>query len=91
MVCEAEQDFVWWLFFPATLAGFSHSRQCPQNGTGTTSGISLSFQVTVLMCMYEYYIGTVNRFCTFEGVWEAVNTDSCTRDVISSLNNTVRL
>ncbi len=39
MVCEAEQDSVWWLFFPVTLAGFSHSRQCPQNGTGTTSGI----------------------------------------------------
>ena len=35
-------------------------------------------------------IGTANRFCTFEGVWEAVNTDNCTREVISALNNTVR-
>ncbi|XP_064387576.1 adhesion G protein-coupled receptor L3-like isoform X2 [Halichondria panicea] len=43
MVCEAEQDSVWWLFFPVTVAGFSYSRQCPQNGTGTTSGTATRF------------------------------------------------
>ncbi len=42
-------------------------------------------------CACMNIIGTVNRFCTFEGVWGAVITDNCTRDVISSLNNTVRL
>ena len=37
------------------------------------------------------YIGNATRFCTLEGVWEAVNTDNCTREVIISLSNTVRL
>ncbi|XP_064386426.1 latrophilin-like protein LAT-2 isoform X1 [Halichondria panicea] len=69
VVCEAEQDSVWGLVFPTTLAGFSYSQQCPQNGNGTT-------------------LGTATRFCTLGGVWEAVNTDNCTREVIISLNNT---
>ncbi len=37
------------------------------------------------------FIGTANRFCTFEGVWEAVNIDNCTREVFLSLNDRVRL
>ncbi|XP_064396295.1 adhesion G protein-coupled receptor L3-like isoform X2 [Halichondria panicea] len=68
VVCEAERDSVWGLVFPATVAGFSYSQQCPQNGNGTT-------------------LGTVTRFCTLGGVWEAVNIDNCTREVISSLND----
>ena len=39
VVCEAEQDSVWGLVFPTTLAGFSYSQQCPQNGNGTTLGM----------------------------------------------------
>ncbi|XP_064402412.1 adhesion G protein-coupled receptor E3-like isoform X2 [Halichondria panicea] len=42
-VCEAEQDSVWWLFFPVTVAGFSYSQQCPQNGTGRTLGTATRF------------------------------------------------
>ncbi|XP_064396279.1 uncharacterized protein LOC135343205 isoform X2 [Halichondria panicea] len=66
--CEAEKDSVWGLVFPATMAGFSYSRQCPQNGNGIT-------------------LGTATRFCTLGGVWEAVNIDNCTSEVISSLND----
>ncbi len=87
MVCGAEIDSVWGLVFPATVAGFSYSQQCPQNGTGTTSGITIIPCDCVLMCC----IGTVTRFCTLVGVWEAVNIDNCTREVFSSLNDRVRL
>ncbi|XP_064407631.1 uncharacterized protein LOC135352375 isoform X3 [Halichondria panicea] len=66
--CEAEEDSVWGLVFPATVAGFLYSQQCPQNGNGIT-------------------LGTATRFCTLGGVWEAVNIDNCTREVISSLND----
>ncbi|XP_064407630.1 latrophilin-like protein LAT-2 isoform X2 [Halichondria panicea] len=66
--CEAEEDSVWGLVFPTTVAGFLYSQQCPQNGNGIT-------------------LGTATRFCTLGGVWEAVNIDNCTREVISSLND----
>ncbi|XP_064386127.1 sushi, von Willebrand factor type A, EGF and pentraxin domain-containing protein 1-like isoform X2 [Halichondria panicea] len=32
-------------------------------------------------------LGTATRFCTLGGVWEAVITDNCTREVIISLSN----
>ncbi len=87
--CEAEKDSVWGLVFPATVAGFSYSRQCPQNGTGTTLGIII---IHDCMCVDMHVcIGTATRFCTLGGVWEAVNTDNCTSEVISSLNDRVRL
>ncbi len=47
VACEAERDSVWGLVFPATVAGFSYSQQCPQNGNGTTLGITILFHVTV--------------------------------------------
>ena len=43
------------------------------------------------MPVHVLYIGTATRFCTLGGVWEAVNIDNCTREVISSLNDRVRL
>ncbi len=96
--CEAEKDSVWGLVFPATVSGFSYSRQCPQNGTGTTLGIIIipcmfpsdCVLVDMLMCMHAF-IGTATRFCTLGGVWEAVNIDNCTSEVFSSLNDRVRL
>ena len=48
----------------------------------------------IILCdcvLMHVYIGIANRFCTLGGVWEAVNTDNCTREVIISLSNTVRL
>ncbi len=88
--CETEKDSVWGLVFPATVAGFSYSRQCPQNGTGTTLGIIII--PSDCMCVdVHVYIGTATRFCTLGGVWEAVNIDNCTSEVISLLNDRVRL
>ncbi|XP_064407205.1 adhesion G protein-coupled receptor L3-like isoform X2 [Halichondria panicea] len=41
--CEAERDSVWGLVFPATVAGFSYSQQCPQNENGKTLGTANRF------------------------------------------------
>ena len=88
--CEAEHDSVWGIVFPATVAGFSYSQQCdPQNGNGTTSGITIIPSDCV--DVYIIIIGTATRFCTLGGVWEAVNIDNCTREVFSLLNDRVRL
>ena len=87
--CEAERDSVWGLVFPTTVGGFSYSQQCPQNGTGTTLGIII---IHDCMCVDMHVcIGTATRFCTLGGVWEAVNIDDCTSEVISLLNDRVRL
>ncbi|XP_064407434.1 adhesion G protein-coupled receptor L3-like [Halichondria panicea] len=43
VVCEAEEDSVWGLVFPATVAGFSYSQQCPQYRNGKTLGTANRF------------------------------------------------
>ena len=39
VICPSENDPVWWLSFPDTLAGVTHERECPQNGTSSISGL----------------------------------------------------
>ena len=52
LVCMRENDPVWWLPYPNTQAGATHTQSCPHNGSAAVFGIEfIGFLSTFILTL----------------------------------------